>query len=813
MAPIWIAILAVGGVVALALAAILVMAILVPMFKILGEIVRRTTRFVAGEIIDALRVTGACVTAVVLVPLAAFAVALGRWSAASHYGRAIQSEIKSIGAGLYRIAIGHPINALSLTPLSEGLEKRLPQVVKASPGRDKPAKRVGQFEGYTIVGSLAGGGSGGKLYIAQPDAIRQAAFRRQGFGEVGQVVIKAFSLRDGSSLPQIVRESRSLDAAKKLGLVLDHELNDERFYYVMKFVPGESLSLVTQRLHASSGPDGLDEAHLRSAVSYISDLLSTLDAYHRGGLWHKDVKPDNIIVDREKAHLVDFGLVTPLRSAMTLTTHGTEYFRDPEMVRMALKGVKVQEVDGARFDIYAAGAVLYSVIENSFPAHGGLSQITRKCPEALRWIVRRAMTDYDKRYPTAAMMLGDLRMLAQAPDPFALKPVDLPSVGGGPLPVEPLPSHEIEMPALQMAHAAVGAGSTGAAPGHERARRLRSKPRLALRNWWTGAYGVEGHDDVEVAEPGSSKSYRVGPVVIGITAGSGVTINKAGSPAAVRHEGGRRSASEQVAAARGRAAAARERARSRREDRLARSGRTYRPGVNAGVMVAVVMVIGVVVGFVLLPGTPRKVLTASVGSPLGEATPGDVAPTPPGAPEQVVGNESGIGMIEPGMGPGNITVLAAAGSSQLSKLASGRTFVIVSDVEAFDAKGSQLVAFTVKCLRDAGYTVAGDPTSATAPEPEITEMLAQLRMARGLRPLGSEEARQAVAGWLKQSKGAQYVLWIERGETRPVFHVFVPEAVMGRDFEAFLVQNTANQYALATIQYAEQRAAEMAGAQ
>jgi hypothetical protein len=35
---------------------------------------------------------------------------------------------------------------------------------------------------------------------------------------------------------------------------------------------------------------------------------------------------------------VDFGLITPLRSAMTLTTHGTEYFRDPEMVRMALQG-------------------------------------------------------------------------------------------------------------------------------------------------------------------------------------------------------------------------------------------------------------------------------------------------------------------------------------------------------------------------------------------------------------------------------------------------------------------------------------------
>ena len=50
----------------------------------------------------------------------------------------------------------------------------------------------------------------------------------------------------------------------------------------------------------------------------------------------------------QRAHLVDFGLLSRLRSAMTLTTHGTEYFRDPEMVRMALRGVKVHEVRAPR---------------------------------------------------------------------------------------------------------------------------------------------------------------------------------------------------------------------------------------------------------------------------------------------------------------------------------------------------------------------------------------------------------------------------------------------------------------------------------
>ena len=45
---------------------------------------------------------------------------------------------------------------------------------------------------------------------------RLSGNRADGQRHVGQVVIKTFSLRDGSSLPQIVRESRSLDAAKRL---------------------------------------------------------------------------------------------------------------------------------------------------------------------------------------------------------------------------------------------------------------------------------------------------------------------------------------------------------------------------------------------------------------------------------------------------------------------------------------------------------------------------------------------------------------------------------------------------------------------
>jgi len=469
-------------------------------FRILGNLFT----FIGNELKDAVRLVGTVIVIPIFSLLVLLNVIIGRWSAAAHFGRSVGGECSSFGACIYRLAVGNPARLLGLGGALEGVEQRLPQAMAEAPGRDTPRKSSGggKFEGYTIVGSLPGGGSGAKLYIAEPDPIKRAAFDRRGMSEVDRVVIKAFSQSDGSTLDQIVRESRALEAAKELGLVLEHASESDRFYYVMRYVPGDSLGVVTQRLHAQSPSDGLDPKHLRMALSYIGDLVDALHTYHRGGLWHKDVKPDNIIIDRgdDRAHLVDFGLVTPMRSAMTLTTHGTEYFRDPELVRQALRGVKVHEIDGAKFDVYSAGAVLFSVIENSFPAHGGLSQISKRCPEALKWIVRRSMADYQRRYASAAEMRADLQALIESRDPFALKPVDLPSMQGGepmvhpapeltpdPMPEPPRRAAGSPVPPPVPPMAPIPPIGVGAGAAHAGGR-----PKLRVSDWWTGRYATAG---------------------------------------------------------------------------------------------------------------------------------------------------------------------------------------------------------------------------------------------------------------------------------------------------------------------------------
>lgn len=493
-------------------------------FQGIGYLIRHIFEFIFGVIGDAIRFVGGIPVFLVFGVLSILNVVIGRWSAAGHFASSATRECKIGGGCLYRIVVRRPLRLFFLDGLLEGFEQRIPEAMEAAPGRDRPTRRTGQFDGYTIVGSLAGGGSGGKLYVAEPSPEKRAAIPNI----PDRVVIKSFALSDGSSLPQIVRESRALECAKKLGHVIEHAMTESRFHYVMPYIPGDHLSVVARELHARGDGSGLSGRQLDETMGYLSDLLATLAAYHQGGFWHKDVKPENIIVHNGRAHVVDLGLVTALHSAMTLTTHGTEYFRDPEMVRQALRGVKVHQVDGARFDIYAAGAVLYFMLENTFPAHGALSAFHKKSPEALRWIVRRAMAEYHQRYASANAMLADLQFVRESSDPWKIKPVDLPSMKGAEIPATP-----VSMP--EPVYAAGSPGSPGAAgdaaasvagfgvaagvgpdggfaqvgrlhldadgnpiPG---AKNRTRRPRLRVTNWWTGAYEVEDAGDASGHRP------------------------------------------------------------------------------------------------------------------------------------------------------------------------------------------------------------------------------------------------------------------------------------------------------------------------
>ena len=750
-------------IVAIALAVLVIRYLLTPVFQVLGLVIRNIVRFVAHTIRDVFRLIGSVVTTLVYVPLVVGTVLIGRWSASRHFGSGIQQELSLAGASLYRLFVGNVARLFGAGDVVAGIEERVPQALADAPGRDAPrGGKAGAYAGYTIVGSLAGGGSGGKLYIAEPDAVKMASFERNGHFGVDQVVIKSFSMREGSSLPQIVRESRSLDAAKRLGLVLDHDLTAERFFYVMRYVPGQSLTAVTHQLHAASSPvdgvHGLDDPSLRRALGLASDLVSQLEAYHRGGLWHKDVKPDNIIVDGARAHLVDFGLVTPLRSAMTLTTHGTEYFRDPEMVRMALKGVKVHEVDGARFDIYGAGAVLYSIVENSFPAHGVLSQITQRCPEALRWVVRRAMTDYDKRYRSAGEMLRDIEAIRLAADPMAVKPAQLPSMREGVADVEP--SVRVD-PEIGQVAAAGGAGVGGAAaagsvrPGGAGSPDAgAARPRVRVVNWWTGQWesdapGVAGGG---AAAGGASVGAAAGGASVGAAAGGASVGAAAGgaSPAAeeVRRspQGPRAAAHEQVSRARSRAQAARGRALERMAKRRS-INRTFNSNPNAGVYFGLALGLAALVALSMVVMTVRTVSTEPT-------VVGD------GGPRFILPENAGVatnGMPTPRVSGEGVRSAASRPEARADGL---RALVVVAMQKPLSSEHEGMIRRVVDSLASRGFEVRGDVPGGEASDEEILQTAGALNALSGLS-VDTPAGASAVSRWIGQAKASEIVVWVK----------------------------------------------------
>ncbi|MGN6390822.1 MAG: serine/threonine-protein kinase [Gemmatimonadales bacterium] len=186
-------------------------------------------------------------------------------------------------------------------------------------------------------------------------------------------------------------------------------------FYVMPFCEGRTLA---ELLRA----DGALPVH--RALAIAEPILETLQHAHEHGLVHRDVKPDNILIEAGTGRplLVDFGIVKYLDGAPGHTQTGfivgTPLYMSPEQ---ALG----RQVD-ARADIYGIGVVLFQMVTGAPPFEGDDSQeiVTRhlhqpvpvaslsrdRVPPWLTSIVLRCLAKHpDDRYPTAQAVLEDLR--------------------------------------------------------------------------------------------------------------------------------------------------------------------------------------------------------------------------------------------------------------------------------------------------------------------------------------------------------------------------------------------------------------------
>lgn len=265
------------------------------------------------------------------------------------------------------------------------------------------------FDGrYRIVRRLGQGGMA-RVFLAQDESLHRP------------VAIKVLADRHSDDPHFIERFQREARAAARLNhpnivQVYDHAQVDGVSYIVQEYVEGETLKELIRR-----------EAPLeaRRAITIALQILAALRVAHQQGVIHRDVKPQNILVQPDgKVKVADFGIASAGETEMTEAGSivGTAQYLAPEQAR----GLAV----GPPADLYAVGIVLYEMLSGRVPFEGDAAvtvamRHVQEAPEPLgdrnplvpadlEAVVMRALAkDPRQRYQSADEMGVDLDRVRQ----------------------------------------------------------------------------------------------------------------------------------------------------------------------------------------------------------------------------------------------------------------------------------------------------------------------------------------------------------------------------------------------------------------
>ena len=263
----------------------------------------------------------------------------------------------------------------------------------------------GQIIGKYKILSTIGSGGFGTVYLADDTWIDK------------KVALKV-PHKQGVDFGELLREPRLLASLNHPNIVtiLTAEKQENVFFIVMEFVPGETLEGIITR----DGP--LDVAR---ALDYTCQIANAIDHAHKHGVLHRDLRPSNVLVTGNGLlKVADFGTSRFLEIA----AHGTTVIGSPPY--MAPEQFHGKAVFAS--DIYSLGVTMYQMLTGTLPyATPSPADLDRlmagdlvvpprlrntKIPKALSDVVMKAMAPViHDRYQRAHELLDDVLAARSTP--------------------------------------------------------------------------------------------------------------------------------------------------------------------------------------------------------------------------------------------------------------------------------------------------------------------------------------------------------------------------------------------------------------
>jgi len=290
--------------------------------------------------------------------------------------------------------------------------------------RDRTGQRIKDYELHEQIGV---GGFGAVYRAYQPNVLRDVAIK---------IILPSYA-SEPEFIKRFEHEARLVARLEHMNIVplYDFWQDENGAYLVMRWLRGGSL-----RRKLKQGP-----LELMMITRILDQICSALAFAHQQGVIHRDIKPDNILLDEVgNAYLSDFGIAKDLGSSPLGTAHGvmhgTPHYMSPEPFR--------GEMVTPASDVYSLGIVLYELLTGQRP-YGNLSmaEIVYKklheplpsietrhldIPEAVNGVIQRATAkDPSRRYPDALSLVAAFEQAIQPTDAAelaVLSPVSLPMI-------------------------------------------------------------------------------------------------------------------------------------------------------------------------------------------------------------------------------------------------------------------------------------------------------------------------------------------------------------------------------------------------